>query len=159
VSILRLHSLVAISNSDDPSYDNPAAASWSSVETSVGIICSCLPLLRPIVTKYLPGLFSSYKRGVTTRSTPRGFPTNKSARSRPLQSQDEFRIELTKCSGGSRRSSDSEGREIQVVTDIHWQVEGTEERPHTPKTPQAGVSASDPSTSPDSWRKEAKDIV
>jgi hypothetical protein len=160
VSILRLHSLVAISNSDDPSYDNPAAAGWSSVETSVGIICSCLPLLRPIVTKYLPGLFSSYNRGGSTRSTPRAFTANKSAHSRPLKSQDEFPLELTTCSGGSRRSSDSEGRDIQVVTDIHWQVEGgAEEEPRTPKTPQMSVSASDRDRSPSFQMKDAKDMV
>jgi hypothetical protein len=59
VSILRLQSLVAISNSSDPTYDNPPAATWSSVETNIGIICSCLPCLRPLVTRYMPGVFAS----------------------------------------------------------------------------------------------------
>jgi hypothetical protein len=59
VSILRLQSLVAISNSLDPTYDNPPAATWSSIETNIGIICSCLPCLRPLVTRYLPGVFSN----------------------------------------------------------------------------------------------------
>ncbi|KAL5374832.1 hypothetical protein DPSP01_011668 [Paraphaeosphaeria sporulosa] len=59
VSILRLQSLVAISNSPDPTYNNPPAATWSSIETNVGIICSCLPCLRPLVTRYLPGVFSN----------------------------------------------------------------------------------------------------
>ena len=56
VSILRLHTLVAISNSTDQSYDNPAAATWSSIEVNVGIICSCLPLLRPLIQMVMVSL-------------------------------------------------------------------------------------------------------
>lgn len=128
VSILRLQSLVAISNSTDQSYDNPAAATWSSVETNVGIICSCLPLLRPLMTRCLPGVFSSHRRG--TRSTPRVYPTIGSARSRPLPSHNgDYALETTAkgSSGGSRGSSDAEGRDIQVQTHIHVSVEGGKE--------------------------------
>ncbi|KAF1363238.1 hypothetical protein EJ07DRAFT_104201 [Lizonia empirigonia] len=129
VSILRLQSLVAISNSTDQSYDNPPAATWSSVEVNVGIICSCLPLLRPLMTKCLPGVFSSYRRN--TRSTPRIYPTIGSARNQPLPSHNgEYPLETTTkgSGGGSRGSSDAEGRDIQVETHIHVKVEGGSDR-------------------------------
>lgn len=127
VSILRLQSLVAISNSTDQSYDNPAAATWSSVETNVGIICSCLPLLRPLMTKCLPGVFSSNKRN--THSTPRVYPTIGSARSRPLPSHNgdgDYALATTTKGGSGRGSSESTGRDIQVETRIDVKVESGE---------------------------------
>ncbi|OCL10124.1 hypothetical protein AOQ84DRAFT_289897, partial [Glonium stellatum] len=59
VSTLRLQSLVAISNSTDPTFDNPPAATWSSIETNVGLICACLPALRPLLSRLFPRVFSN----------------------------------------------------------------------------------------------------
>jgi len=59
ISILRLQSLISIANSSDPTYDNTPAATWSSAELNVGIICSSLPTLRPLISRYLPSLFSA----------------------------------------------------------------------------------------------------
>ena len=160
VSILRLQSLVAISNSTDQSYDNPAAATWSSVETNVGIICSCLPLLRPLMTKCLPGVFSSYRRD--TRSTPRMYPTIGSARSRPLPSHNgDYPLETTtKGSGaGSRGSSDAEGRDIQVETHIHVKVEGGSNRLSGWQTPQSKKSVGDGRSSTDTLVKDPRNVV
>ncbi|KAL4788453.1 hypothetical protein BJX76DRAFT_365745 [Aspergillus varians] len=58
-SIIRLISLNKISNSSDPTYDNIGAASWSAIECNVGIICACLPTLRPLVSRIIPQLLSS----------------------------------------------------------------------------------------------------
>ncbi|KAH3919270.1 hypothetical protein HBI56_101940 [Parastagonospora nodorum] len=117
VSILRLHSLVAISNSVDPTYDNPPAATWSSVEINVGIICSCLPLLRPILTRFMPGAMSSKTR--SKNAGPRQYATIRSTRSRKATTlTDDDSLEMTK------QSHDVAEREIQVVTDISVQVEG-----------------------------------
>lgn len=57
VSILRLQSLVTISNSEDPTYDNGPAATWSSIEANVGITCACLPPLRPLISRFAPTFF------------------------------------------------------------------------------------------------------
>lgn len=114
VSILRLHSLVSISGSEDPTYDNPPAATWSSVETNVGIICSCLPLLRPLMTRFLPGALSSRNRRSSTG--PRQYATIGSTRRGP-RSQSTDVMEMTKT------SHDDAARDIQVVTDIDVKVE------------------------------------
>lgn len=162
VSILRLQSLVAISNSTDQSYDNPAAATWSSVETNVGIICSCLPLLRPLMTRWLPGVFSSQRRN--THSTPRIYPTIGSARSRPLPSHNgDYPLQTTAKGSaggrgsGSRGSSEAEGREIQVQTHIHVKVEGGGDRLSGWKTPESRKT--DGRSSTDTLFKDVRSVV
>ncbi|KAI5361671.1 hypothetical protein Slin14017_G084040 [Septoria linicola] len=59
ISIVRFHSLYAIAVSDDPSWDNPLAALWAALEATVGIIASCLPTLKGLVTKYFPSLIAT----------------------------------------------------------------------------------------------------
>ncbi|KAJ5609503.1 hypothetical protein N7528_010070 [Penicillium herquei] len=58
-SIVRLVSLKKIADSTDPTYDNVGAASWSAIECNTGIICACLPTLKPLISKFVPGLLSS----------------------------------------------------------------------------------------------------
>jgi hypothetical protein len=114
VSILRLQSLVAISNSSDPTYDNPPAATWSSVEINVGIICSCLPLLRPLLTRFLPNIFTTRVR--TDNVGPKQYATIQSTHGRKSSKlRDDKSMEM------SMRSRDGD---IQVVTDISVRVEG-----------------------------------
>jgi hypothetical protein len=116
VSILRLQSLVSISNSTDPTYDNPAAATWSSVEINVGIICSCLPLLRPLLNRFLPGVFTSRNR--TDNVDPKHYATIRSTHGyKGSASQDDGSLEMA-----------NNGHDIQVVTDISVRVEGGTER-------------------------------
>jgi hypothetical protein len=79
------------------------------------------------MTKCLPGVFSSNKRN--THSTPRVYPTIGSARSRPLPSHNgDYPLATTTkgSGGGSRGSSESAGRDIQVETHIHVKVEDGE---------------------------------
>ncbi|OJJ33053.1 hypothetical protein ASPWEDRAFT_43103 [Aspergillus wentii DTO 134E9] len=65
-SICRLVALKKISESADPTYDNVGAASWSAVECNVGIICACLPTLRPLVSSIMPHLLSTFGSGSNT---------------------------------------------------------------------------------------------
>ncbi|KAL1970911.1 hypothetical protein VTN77DRAFT_2745 [Rasamsonia byssochlamydoides] len=58
-SIIRLFSLKVIADSSDPTYDNVGAATWSAIECNTGIICACLPTLRPLVSRILPRLLST----------------------------------------------------------------------------------------------------
>jgi hypothetical protein len=57
VSIVRLKTLVAISNSTDPTFDNLSAAVSSAVEVNFGIICACLPSMRPLLSTMMPRYF------------------------------------------------------------------------------------------------------
>ncbi|PVH99899.1 hypothetical protein DM02DRAFT_414617 [Periconia macrospinosa] len=59
VSIIRLQTLVAIANSKDPTYDNLAAAMLSAIEANMGIICACLPSMRPLFSALMPAYFPS----------------------------------------------------------------------------------------------------
>ncbi|PYI22949.1 hypothetical protein BO86DRAFT_396732 [Aspergillus japonicus CBS 114.51] len=62
-SICRLVALKKIADSSDPTYDNVGAASWSAIECNTGIICACLPTLRPLVSRILPHLLSTLSGG------------------------------------------------------------------------------------------------
>ncbi|KAB8269180.1 hypothetical protein BDV30DRAFT_230069 [Aspergillus minisclerotigenes] len=59
VSIVRLTALVQMIQSTDRTKYNAAAANWSFIESSVAIICACLPPLRPIIVHICPRLFLS----------------------------------------------------------------------------------------------------
>ncbi|KAH7392522.1 hypothetical protein BKA66DRAFT_510100 [Pyrenochaeta sp. MPI-SDFR-AT-0127] len=59
VSVVRLHSLDNISNSNDISFDNTAHATLSAVEVNVGIVCACLPAMRPLLALMMPKYFSA----------------------------------------------------------------------------------------------------
>jgi hypothetical protein len=61
-SILRLHSLYVIAHSTDVTWDNVGAATWSSVELNVGIICACLPTIKPVLSHFFPRLLQSRQR-------------------------------------------------------------------------------------------------
>lgn len=129
ISILRLQSLVEISNSADPTYDNPSAATWSSVEINVGIICSCLPLLRPLLIRWLPSTFSVAK--YSDGSTPRVYATIGSARCRDvLNSQSGFALRSTQStlSNGLNTRKD---KDIQVVTQVFVEVKEGKRKYHS----------------------------
>ncbi|ODM19943.1 hypothetical protein SI65_04929 [Aspergillus cristatus] len=70
-SSCRLVALKTIADSSDPTYDNAAAASWSAVECNVGIICACLPTLRPLISRMMPRLLSTLS-GTDTARISRG---------------------------------------------------------------------------------------
>ncbi|KAI2793853.1 hypothetical protein POX_a00440 [Penicillium oxalicum] len=49
--------------------DNVGAASWSAIECNTGIICACLPTLKPLLSKILPGLVSTFAGSKPTRTS------------------------------------------------------------------------------------------
>ncbi|KAJ6155393.1 hypothetical protein N7470_005959 [Penicillium chermesinum] len=69
-SIIRLVSLKRIADSTDPTYDNVGAASWSAIECNTGIICACLPTLKPLVSRIMPGLLSTLDGSQRQHSAP-----------------------------------------------------------------------------------------
>ncbi|CAI7578373.1 unnamed protein product [Penicillium crustosum] len=66
-SITRLISLKKIADSTDPTYDNVGAASWSAIECNTGIICACLPTLKPLIARVFPSMVSTFNASRPTR--------------------------------------------------------------------------------------------
>ena len=67
-SILRLHSINVIANSNDVTWDNVGAATWSAVELNTAIICACLPTLKPIIDFVFPRLLGAHS-GIRSRNS------------------------------------------------------------------------------------------
>ncbi|KAJ5697772.1 hypothetical protein N7488_011456 [Penicillium malachiteum] len=144
-SILRLSSLRTVANSPDTSYANVGAAYWTAAECNVAIICSCLPFLRPIVSKFFPKLLStnSYNnnytgndRTGTNRYTNR-FTSHRSARqqSELFSRTDEIDYDVYSINvkPGDRSSRGSLGgievtTEMTVMQDTVKHDESTSER-------------------------------
>ncbi|KAJ5111427.1 hypothetical protein N7532_001962 [Penicillium argentinense] len=61
VSILRITSF-SFSSLEDATYVSVSPSTWSSIEQSVGIICACLPTLRPLVRELNGNSWNSAKR-------------------------------------------------------------------------------------------------
>ncbi|KAH9887486.1 hypothetical protein F4778DRAFT_429298 [Xylariomycetidae sp. FL2044] len=53
ISVIRIKYL---KQGDDPSYENVEASIWSITELCSGVICSCMPTLRPIAVEWVPRL-------------------------------------------------------------------------------------------------------
>lgn len=61
---------------------------WSAVEVNVGIICACIPTLKPLITHFLPKLIFDHTQDERSRSG--------SSKRRALEAQDQDQsIELT----------------------------------------------------------------
>ncbi|KAL1959711.1 hypothetical protein VTO42DRAFT_1297 [Malbranchea cinnamomea] len=128
MSILRLHALYVISESTDWTKDNVGAAMWSMIELNTGIMCACLPILKPLITRFFPKALGS--TGRSTHGQPDSTmghysrQTNKYART--LQSHNSFYLaETTKpARRNDIRTSDedtvnwSNENEIQVTTTV-----------------------------------------
>ena len=132
VSILRLHGLYAASKSQDLTYDNATAVTWSTVELNTGIICACFPALRPIVSSLFPRLLST--AGRTTAGQSNTFPAE--SRSRAYYQRHDSTIELSKTAieptthsttadggSGDEISFDTATKEPGIHVTSEWRVE------------------------------------
>lgn len=68
-SILRITSF-NFRNLEDQPYVATDSSTWSSIEQSVGIICACLPTLRPLFRTW----YGSSKRSSATSNFPKRLP-------------------------------------------------------------------------------------
>ncbi|KAJ5214982.1 hypothetical protein N7468_010661 [Penicillium chermesinum] len=75
VSILRLRSLIVFASTENLSWDYVSVGYWSTVECDVGIICACLPAIRSLLCRVLPGAF-----GDTNPSKPYGASSRSQSR-------------------------------------------------------------------------------
>ncbi|KAH8696554.1 integral membrane protein [Talaromyces proteolyticus] len=61
VSIYRIVMLKIFATSTNPTWDNAAGGYWSIVEVDVGVFILCMPALRSLLSRLLPGVFGSTK--------------------------------------------------------------------------------------------------
>ncbi|PMD32586.1 hypothetical protein L207DRAFT_639887 [Hyaloscypha variabilis F] len=59
ISLVRLSALKTATGLSDPTWNNTDAATWSYLELSIAILAACLPTLRPLAIKFVPGFISS----------------------------------------------------------------------------------------------------
>ncbi|KAF3171388.1 hypothetical protein TWF225_010567 [Orbilia oligospora] len=99
VSILRLHALIVLESSQDPTWDQAATTCWSSIELNIAIICASLPTLRPVIRRIFPSLLGS---------------TNAYGNSYPRQGSE--RVGGKRVGGGAVISSDNKSLTLQRST-------------------------------------------
>ncbi|KAF2681252.1 hypothetical protein K458DRAFT_406607 [Lentithecium fluviatile CBS 122367] len=120
ISIVRLHSLLVMVRTTDPSYDNAPVASFSVVETWVALICACLPTLRPLLAKWFSGLSGS---SANTAGTPSGAgyglaSTTNRKRSAMLPALSSHGMHLGSMRGQERLDRETADDKIKVVTRV-----------------------------------------
>lgn len=67
-SIIRLHSIYTAAHSTDLTWNNIDVVTWSTVEFNTGIICACLPTLKPMINIMSPRLLGSHSSQPTRAS-------------------------------------------------------------------------------------------
>ncbi|TAQ83483.1 hypothetical protein B7494_g8190 [Chlorociboria aeruginascens] len=109
VGIIRLQSIYAASSSTDLTYTNVSSAMWSSIELNIGIVCACIPTIRPVLGIWFPRLISSTRQASN--------PTTHGPRpSRVYQQFNNSTIELSQIRPGfqvsvDRRDDDADSTE------------------------------------------------
>lgn len=80
ISIIRIRTLRVAAETQDPTWDNVDAATWSFLELTIGVLAACLPTLRPIFVKIMPRLFgNSTAASGTGGGYGSGYPRHNSA--------------------------------------------------------------------------------
>ncbi|KAF2689367.1 hypothetical protein K458DRAFT_462316 [Lentithecium fluviatile CBS 122367] len=124
VSLIRISTLNKGINTTDPFWDNSPAAYWSVIELNCGILCACLPTLRPLIQKIVPHLLSTYGYNSRTvsgsRRTTLGSQGPRSTVGERIYVQKDVELhsttELSKSAGGCRGSyDDTASQEIEIM--------------------------------------------
>ncbi|KAK0105449.1 hypothetical protein ONS95_004184 [Cadophora gregata] len=56
-SIIRIKYVTSYGNTIDETWNYVDVVIWSSIETFTAVICACLMCIRPLIMKYMPGVF------------------------------------------------------------------------------------------------------
>lgn len=59
ISIIRLYTIADVATTRDLSFENLPHATLSAIEVNTGIICACLPAMRPLLALLMPKYFSN----------------------------------------------------------------------------------------------------
>ncbi|KAF5859687.1 hypothetical protein ETB97_002528 [Aspergillus alliaceus] len=143
VSIVRLTALVRMIESTDRTKYNAAAANWSFIESSIAIICACLPPLRPIIVHICPRHFHSQDRSqydkprLSAYNTTNPFCFGSHSYSASVTGNCSTNNDGRKS--GNHCHPDAEG--IQVVSEVHWDLNPVDSAEDTHS--QRGLQPSD----------------
>lgn len=119
IGILRLYFLYQSTVSTDLTYDNVSPATWSAIELNVGIMCACVPALRPVIGVMFPRLLASTAAKTSTS------PFSRTHHSNAYYNRNESAVELSHAPSARRDSEalsheDMPNGEIRVKQD--WTV-------------------------------------
>ncbi|KAF2704977.1 hypothetical protein K504DRAFT_449041 [Pleomassaria siparia CBS 279.74] len=123
MSIIRLHSLLIMATSTDPSWDNATAVTFSIVELNVALMSACLPTLKPLIAPWFNSLAGS--RG--THGISGGTSTHTRKQWSDMPAIAGYNIGLspmsTKCKGERPHGESSRvDDKIRVVTRVDIDV-------------------------------------
>ena len=123
----------------DFSYDASMALMWSAVEVNVGIICACIPTLRPLVKRLVPemvseGNHSSGQHELVEVSSSQGMTSLNSRRSKTLlQPRSPTEASDTAVAGSQLIYSEQPAEEQRQIN-MKPRTVLEPERPHTQQT-------------------------
>lgn len=128
-SVARLISVHKASYSEDSTYAGTFIALWKVLEITFGVICGCLPAVKPIIKPLLPKALSSSKRSRSITDAPYGtssFGKREGERFHPYEDVDLqpmthphtsgiiLKKTTTSIIGGTKQASDSEEHIIET---------------------------------------------
>ncbi|KAH6714799.1 hypothetical protein BKA61DRAFT_363423 [Leptodontidium sp. MPI-SDFR-AT-0119] len=70
VSVIRLRAHVSILSDHDGIWITAKVIQWNAVEVHVGVICACLPHMKPLLRRHFPKIFESSSQGDTPMELP-----------------------------------------------------------------------------------------
>jgi len=131
-SCVRLRYIVFFGHTVNPSWDLTDPLIWSGIEVSVSIIIACLPAIRVLIIRVIPGLLSSLgsrgpsdKNGYVKESS--GFSAPRSTNSRnKLQRQRSINLFASRerDDGGDDGHGSSNGSEVELGLQLGDKVRG-----------------------------------
>ncbi|KAF2639294.1 hypothetical protein P280DRAFT_519485 [Massarina eburnea CBS 473.64] len=155
ISVVRLKPLGWIADSTDPTFDNLPTALLSAIEVNIGIICACLPSMRPLLSAMMPSYFPDVSRysnvpraydeervkdlqtertSVTypSRVASRGYHSRHGSNSQPYtpHGRGSKSSQYTRVGSGYNSRSVSRAENYQVPTEITYHAKTTSQ----PKT-------------------------
>lgn len=99
-SVTITHSLGA---EEDFPYYASLALMWSSVEINVGIICACIPTLKPLVKRITPRLIGQDERDSGEKPTPPSTSSDNNSPDEPPAMEEFRRVSALEESPGEQR--------------------------------------------------------
>lgn len=104
ISIIRVPTLRAASSAADPTWDNVEAAIWTLAEINAAILCSSLPVLRPLFFKVSGSV--GYGKRSRTRTTGLAERSESGNMLRDLHKSHTTTVEQAPVSGAGDSSED-----------------------------------------------------